>query len=636
MSKSSSIFPQVLTRSGLVLLIFFLIGSVTYLNTLNNPFEYDDDVVVVKNVNIREIGNIPRFFFDPSLAANDPKIAGHYRPLVITSYAINYTLGGLSPVGYHLVNLAFHVGSAFLVFLIVSAMSGGMGHGAWAALAAGLIFLVHPFNAEAVNYITARSSLMSGFFYLMGFYCWVRFRGQASGNYSSTVFYSASLLAFAAGMLSKEVVITLPIVFWLYDLYFTLRPAPRTLLNWRTYISYLPFVFIVVIPYIVIRISSFGGVLPHFKRDIWTQIFTALPVLILHWKMFLIPVLLTPVHYVKIYSTFWSFPVISSSLILTGYAVIAILLLRSSSYLCKVVSFFMSWFFIVLLPTAIIPLNAIFQENRGYLAVVSFVVLAGVAIGELEKIRLRKVGVVLLVFLIVIYSALVFQRNRVWKDELTLWSDTVQKVPQSPLGFTALGVAYQRLGMYNNAFDAYHKALILGGESNFIVHDSVARIYMTQKKWDMAAQSFEKAILAFSNKAETHHDLAVAYFRMDRLDLSEKHFKEAAGLNPKHYKSYYNMGVLYTKKGMLEEAAQAYQKSLSLSPGDLKLRLNLGTLLEDLGKKGEAVEQYRIVAEQAGKDEKGLSVEAGRHLERLKQYNIKTRREENGREEHGK
>src|SRR3990170_5568725 len=122
MSKSPSIFTRVLSRSGLVLLIFLLIGSAAYLNSLNNHFQYDDDVVLVKNVNIREIGNIPRFFFDPSLAANDPKIAGHYRPLVITSYAINYALGGLNPVGYHLVNLAFHAGSAFLVFLIVQAM----------------------------------------------------------------------------------------------------------------------------------------------------------------------------------------------------------------------------------------------------------------------------------------------------------------------------------------------------------------------------------------------------------------------------------------------------------------------------------------------------------------------------------
>ena len=205
-------------------------------------------------------------------------------------------------------------------------------------------------------------------------------------------------IARSIGMLSKEVVITLPIVFWLYDIYFCGRW--RTILNWRTCLPYLPFVLIVVIPYIVIRASSFGGVLPYFKRDMWTQIFTELPVLILHWKMFLIPVLLTPVHYVEIYPTFWSFTVISSALILSGYVTMAILLSRSSSYLCKVVSFFMFWFFIVLLPTTLIPLNAIFQENRGYLAVVSFVVLAGIAIGELDKRMLRKVVVVLLVLCI--------------------------------------------------------------------------------------------------------------------------------------------------------------------------------------------------------------------------------------------
>ena len=607
----------------MIMCLFILLGTGIYWNSFGNPFHYDDQTYVEVNENIRTLKNIPEFFVNPRMLAANPYEAGHYRPLVVSSYAVNYAIGGLSPFGYHIGNLAFHVGSAFLVFLILK----GLPLPIFTALAAGLIFLVHPFNSEAVNYITARSSVMSGFFYLLGFYCWVRFREQTAGSRFTAVFYTFSILAFILGMLSKEVVITLPIVFWLYDLYFhniphsalrTPHSALRTLLNWRTCIPYLPFFFIVVIPYIIIRVFSYGGVLPHFKRDIWTQIFTGLPVLILHWKMFLIPVLLTPVHHVKIYSTFWSFPVISSALILTGYAVIAILLFRSSSYLCKVVSFFMFWFFIVLLPTTLFPLNAIFQENRGYLAVVSFVVLAGAAIGELDKRRLRKVGVVLLVFIIVIYSALVFQRNRVWKDELTLWTDTVQKAPQSPLGYTALGVAYQRLGMYNDAFDAYQKALILGGDKNFIVHDNVARIYMTQQKWEMAAQAFEKAILAFSYKAETHHDLAVAYFRIGRLDLSEKHFKEAVRLNPGHYKTYYNLGVLYTKKGMLEEAVHAYQKAIALSTGDLKLHIILGTLLEDLGKQGEAVEHYRIVAEQAGRDEEGLSVEAGRNLERLK------------------
>ncbi|MCC7202843.1 MAG: tetratricopeptide repeat protein [Nitrospirae bacterium] len=634
----------------LVLCLFFLIGTGIYWNSLDNPFQYDDQNIVQDNGNIRTLKNLPLFFIKSGMIGANPYEAVHYRPVVVSSYAINYAMGGLNTAGYHIGNLAFHAGSAFLVFLILQAMLGGAGSGGiLTPLAAGLIFLVHPFNSEAVNYITARFSVMSGFFYLLGFYCWVMFRNIPPFSTVNKVgergiYYAASLLVFILGMLSKEIVITLPIVLWLYDLYFkknrysepdARHSALRILFNWRTYIPYLPFVIIFVIPYVVMWFYSPGGVLPHFKRDIFSQILTSLPVLILHWKLFLIPLHLTPVHHVEILRTFWSFPVISSAILLTVYTIIAILLLRSSSRLLKNISFFMLWFFIVLLPTTIIPLNAIFQENRGYLACVSFVVLAGIAIGELDKKMRGKTGVVLLVFLIVIYSALVIQRNRVWKDDLTLWRDTVQKEPQSPLGYTALGVAYHWRGMYNDAFDAFQKALILGGEDNFIVHDAMARIYMTRKNWDMAAQEFEKALRAFYFKAETHHDLAVAYFRMDRLDLSEKHFREAARLNPGYYKAYYNMGVLYTKEGRLEEAVHAYKQAISLSAGDLYSRFNLGMLLEESGKKEEAAEQYRIVAENAHGDEGDLSSEAGIRLERLKQYNIKARRRENGRQESG-
>ncbi|MBI5407207.1 MAG: hypothetical protein HZA18_05875, partial [Nitrospirae bacterium] len=148
----------------------------------------------MENFHIKELKNIPRFFVDPRLSSSNPLHGGHYRPFVTTSYAINYAVGGLNPVGYHLVNLAFHVGTAFVIYLIVKAMLGGRlevrsqklevrskkqearqeaGNGdveCFAALTAGLIFLVHPFNSEAVNYTTARSSVMSGFFYLLGFW----------------------------------------------------------------------------------------------------------------------------------------------------------------------------------------------------------------------------------------------------------------------------------------------------------------------------------------------------------------------------------------------------------------------------------------------------------------------------------
>src|SRR3989304_7949826 len=113
-----------LHTKGVILCLFAGIGILVYINSFSNLFQYDDQVTVEYNREIRTLRNIPYFFAKPKLltAIILPQEAGHYRPLVITSYAINYALGGLSPVGYHLVNLAFHVGSAFLVFLIVRAM----------------------------------------------------------------------------------------------------------------------------------------------------------------------------------------------------------------------------------------------------------------------------------------------------------------------------------------------------------------------------------------------------------------------------------------------------------------------------------------------------------------------------------
>src|SRR3990172_5723658 len=162
-------------------LLITLLSGLIYFNSLENGFHFDDTYHLIDNPYIRGLKYVPMIFTDTRTFSVWPGNNRHYRPLLLLTHVINYALGGLSPIGYHLVNLAFHVGSAFLVFLIVQAMSGVMGHGVLAALAAGLIFLVHPFNAEAVNYTTARSSLMSGFFYLLGFYCWVKFRSEKLG-----------------------------------------------------------------------------------------------------------------------------------------------------------------------------------------------------------------------------------------------------------------------------------------------------------------------------------------------------------------------------------------------------------------------------------------------------------------------
>src|SRR3990172_11794003 len=167
-----------------------IVSTLVYHNALNNPFQYDDQISIEENSYLRKAGVIRDIFTHPGYYVKITKPgAGHYRPLLFITFLLNYRLGGLNVVGYHLINLVFHIGSAFMLFLIVQAVAsivedkpprynqpvaaGDVAAGdvaaqdvaagfslrstpVFIALASALIVAVHPFNSEVVNYITAR------------------------------------------------------------------------------------------------------------------------------------------------------------------------------------------------------------------------------------------------------------------------------------------------------------------------------------------------------------------------------------------------------------------------------------------------------------------------------------------------
>lgn len=656
MNLKISWLRKIIYRNIFIISIFILLGLSAYLNSLNNAFQYDDYIYVTYNKSIRTLKNLPQFFINPRLLTSDHH-PGHYRPLVLLSYAFNYALGGLNTFGYHLTNLIFHIGTAFLIFLIVKAMLGNskqlavsseqlevkpayclpLSANYMAALAAGLIFLVHPFNSEAVNYITARSSVMSGFFYLLGVWCWVKFRSQTLEVRSkmsdeqrkgfsnflplASYFYLLSFLAFLAGMLSKEVVITLPIMFWLYDLYFNNIPHSllRTphFLNWRTFIPYLPFILMVLIPYFLMRFFSLGGVLTPFERDAMAQLFTELPVLVKHWRLFLFPTGLTPGHVVEVRNTFVSFEMVFSACSVIVYIILAIVLFLRNALPARIASFFMVWFMIVIMPTTIIPLNAIFQENRGYLAIVSFAVLTGIVFGAFLNKLSKKGAFAILIILIGVYLGGTVVRNSVWNSEVGLWKDTIEKYPESSRAYIALGVAYTRANMYNQALDALNKALTLGGDEDISIHEDLGRIYIAQKKWEPAVREYEVVVQLRPDYHEYRNDLGAIYFNLGKFDLAEEQYKKAQQLDHFDYLPHFNLGVLYTEKGMLKEAVKEYNISIALYPDYMMSRFNLAELLEELGDKAGAREHYSFILKHNGNEDRELTHEAGLRLANL-------------------
>ncbi len=594
-----------------VFLLIALISSAVYANSLHNSFHFDDQHYIVENTFIRDIRSIPSFFFSPAHSSFEKAFTSHYRPLLVTSYALNYAIGGLRPEGYHIVNLLFHIGSAFLLYLILNAIlpavrqtevvSGAQTkrsrnntetssvHGSgitWRdgrvmvlPLLAAIIFAVHPFNSEVVNYITARSSVMCAFFYLLSFYLWIMFRNTVvSGRFP---YYIASVLAFLLAMLTKETAITLPAVLLLYDFYFRKNPAVSRCHNsssafiQRPYagcLPYLPHIILIIVPYLIYRIYVYGYIVGGGTRNYLTNILIQPKVLLNYIQLMSFPSGLSIEHDISLSGTIYDV-----SVILSGVSILIILFI--SYYLFRrggewrILSFFILWFFITLLPTTVIPLNAVLQENRGYLAGIVFSVFAGICLSRLRK-RLILPGFILL---ITGFSILTISRNIAWKDDLSLWSDAVAKSPLSARAHDNLGLAWMGVGKYDMALEEFDKVIRLNPQY-YLAWYNAGVAYQIQGDLEKARQAYEESLKINPAYFRSYYNAGIVYKRLGELDLAVKSYDKAITLDPRHPFVYNNLGVALTEIGDYKRAEDVFKMAVEMNPSYEKAFYNLGNV----------------------------------------------------------
>ncbi len=587
----------------IVFVFFALVGVGIYYNALRNDFHYDDHHHITLNPNIRNPGNIPLFFTEPKMFSFLPGRFLHYRPVVLVSYAVNYYLGRLNPAGYHMVNLIFHVGSAFLLFLILKAMlDGGPLSSYFPPLASGLLFLTTPFNSEVVNYITARSSVMSAFFYLLSFYWWVLFRRKKTPR--TSFFYIASLLTFLLGMLSKEVAITLPIMLLLYDLYFiyplnTLKSAHSTLRNWRTYLPYLPFVFTGIFTGFVLRNALFGAFNPSgVKQDLLSfPYMTQVKVIGKYVSSILVPVQLSSQHYIldTMNVHFFLALILIISLFVSSY-----ILWRYYNSFGKIASFFIAWFFVVLFPTTVISLNKPYQENRGYLASVGIIVLLAIFLGILRdrwgasKIVGKLIGYPFIVFLLILYSAGTVIRNPVWLNNLTLWSDVLDKYPKSPDAHGAIGDHFMIRGDLIRAYTEYQAELKINPESSEAL-TGLGMVHFKRKELDKAVEHFHKALESEPDEVAAHYYLAKIYGKSGDLPSASRHILSMIAASPGNLRAFEMLVETYAKMAKLDEAYELMNRAVAEEPNNPGVHRSLGLIHMNRGQWSDAQKAFEKV-----------------------------------------
>lgn len=562
-----------------ILVLFIFISLILFSNSISNPFQYDDYHHIAENPHLKKLDNIPEYFYNTRMFSQFADVR-HYRPLLLTTYAVNYAVGGLNPSGYRMVNLLFHTGSAFLVFLIIINMTGRGKQMAffYGALAAGLIFLVHPFNSEVVNYISARSTVMCSFLYLLAFWCWVMYRRLAVSSkqladktaHSSQLtvyYYIASLLAFISALLTKEIAITLPLIIFLYDLCVSrnsITEKPIKIMN--NILSYIPFFVFAVLPYSLTTIMFVKHKLLHIvQRPFLSQVSTELVVMIKYIRLMLLPYGLTIYHDIPVYTTLLNPVVILSGIfIIIILAAAIILLLKTSLIELHLISFMVFWFFVVMLPTSIISLNVLLQENRGYLSAVSFAVIAGIGLGIVNK-RNKYITTILLIILTIAYAGTTYARNMVWKDAITLWSDTISKNPYLETGYINLSMAYQSKNMHKESVAELRKLISIKPDS-YRAHKNLGWIYKAQGNFLMAFEELEKAVSIKTDDAILHNDLGAFYYEQKLLAPSELHLLKAIELDPDYTAPHLNIGLLYTAQGKYEYAESHFRNILTIDP----------------------------------------------------------------------
>jgi tetratricopeptide (TPR) repeat protein len=596
-------------KPGVVLPFMAAVIFGVYTNSLQNAFHYDDRPTIVENPAIRSLGNIPSYFISKQAFSTDELFASpkHYRPVLLTTYAVNYALGGLNPPVYHLMNILLHMLSSLLVYFIAFRLvSNGL-----AASLSALIYGLHPIHTEALNYISARSSLLSGFFYLLAFYSFIKFRfAQAEKTHLIWTPYLLFLFSFFLAILSKEVAVVLPVTTALYDLYYSRKHLQGDLR--RMLLPYVPFLMALIVYILSGNIHSmvWSIIQGYGARDFWPHLLTQTKVTVLYLLLFLWPVVLTPDRQILVANS------IGDGAVLTSFGLIGIIFLiayglfRIRSDEAKACSLGLLWFMATSLPTILIPLNLLIQEQRAYLPVVGLAFTTGIGLAWLFKTltetqRVPKaIGqqpryiVVLLAGLLVMiiagYGLLIVKRNAVWKDDITLWSDAASKPVSGFRAHVNLGTAYERQNRLDLAIQSYEKALELNPDF-FATHYNLGLVYQKLEKADLAIIHFQEAIRINPGFPPAHRMLGMTYATVGQADLAIHELQKALQLNASDLLSQSALGWLYLTEGHFDQAEPYFHQVLQAWPDSFRGRLGMAIIYNQRHEFSKAIPEYEWV-----------------------------------------
>jgi tetratricopeptide (TPR) repeat protein len=444
-----------------------------YLNALYNPFVYDDHRTILENLSIRNLGNFR------ALLLHDV-----FRPVVNISYALDYSIWGLTPFGFHVTSVLIHAVNVVLLFVLMrtlmadvsarrampaagfvapdagAALDGGMS-ASTAAFAAAAVWAVHPMMTQAVGYASGRPETICALFVLgalLAIRSWTR-----SGRPAILL---AGLACWAVALASKEVAVMLPFVLIAYDRLVLAGPASGSVARRRLARLYWAMLILVAVGGVG-RLTIFLAVEnPTRARFLWTNAFVIPDVVRQYVSLMFLAGGQSIFHTERAVVTPFDPRVIMN---LVWIVALGLLVWRAHRRV-PLIAFGAAWFALMLVPSAMmLPLDVgePMAEQRVYLAGAGFAMAVGAAFWSLrewaprQRKPLRWLITAAFGALLLALASRTVVRNGVWSDPVRLWQEAVDTAPGVWLPYRGLGDALRDRQDFLGASRAYREAVRL-------------------------------------------------------------------------------------------------------------------------------------------------------------------------------
>jgi len=529
------------------LLLVFLIWMIYAPTASFSIINWDDkryllETPMIQNLNWENVQNIFRY-----------KILGSYNPLVFLSFAIDYHFVKTSPSLYHIENIIFHMMNAVLLLYCIRSLTASR----TIAFFTAFMFAVHPMHVESIAWIASRKDVLFLFFYLLSWLAYMRFARKRS-----ILFYVLAFFAFLLSLLSKPQAVTLPLLFIMTD--YLLDQS----WSWKKILDKIPFLLLSAV-FGWVAVKGGGSVANTYAEapDFFQRIIDSILACGIYIGKYFLPINQSAMYAFPGKELGPVIPELIMSVILIGLCIYLFIRFWKTKPL---IAFGILFFFLhIFLLLHVIAVNSsLVYERFSYVSYIGLsIAVAAIPAALLPSEQLKKTGGGFYIFIpvILLFGFIARERTMVWKNGLSLWTDVIEKNPQSPEALINRGQLYFDAGEDQKAMDDYNAAIEVNPKHPTSFSNR-SILYYRKGDNERALADADKALQLDSSYSDALTNRGLYLYMLGRNEEGLKAITRGLELKPNYPSALVNRAAIYLKLGRIDDAIADYHAAINFFP----------------------------------------------------------------------